>query len=178
MFQGIHSSCDRQGRLEDAARGYEAVLAAEPNHVEALVHLGGTFGLATCGRRGRVWAELGGGVGSGFRRSACEPGVSTAGAGAGGGRRRRYRLALALDPSAAHVQFALAGCLQALGRRVDAIACYEALLAAEPAHPEANYGLATLFAELDRADEAIVRYRAALTADPDFAEASYGLGRC
>ncbi len=39
MFQDA-LALHRNGRLEDAARGYEAVLAAEPAHVEALVHLG------------------------------------------------------------------------------------------------------------------------------------------
>ena len=39
MFQ--HAlALHRQGNLEDAARNYESVLAAEPTHVDALVHLG------------------------------------------------------------------------------------------------------------------------------------------
>jgi len=166
----------RQGRLEDAARGYESVLAAEPDHVDALVHLG----VIRLGQGLPAEAEVLLRRAVGAAPDSAEGHTNLASVLQATGRRddavAHYEQALALDPGMLNVRFALASCLQALGRHADAIACYKALLAAEPAHPEANYGLATLFAGLDRADEAIVRYRAALAADPDFAEASYGLG--
>ncbi len=69
----------RQGRLEDAVHGYQAVLAAEPNHVEVLVHLGVLRlgqGLAA---EAEALLESRGCRGSGLCRSACESGVSIAG---------------------------------------------------------------------------------------------------
>jgi tetratricopeptide (TPR) repeat protein len=165
----------RQGKLEDAARNYESVLAAEPTHVDALVHLGAL----------RLGQGLPAESEALLRRAAtvadsAEVHANLAAALQALGRREdavaHYQRAVALAPGMVDAQFGLAACLQALGRHADAVACYEAILAVDPAHPEANFGLATLFVELDRADEAIVRYRAALTADADFAEASYGLG--
>ncbi len=166
----------RQGRLEDAARGYESLLATEPDHVDALVHLG----VLRLGQGRPAEAEV-------LLRQAVAAAPDSADAranlasalqamGRGEDAVAHYQHALALNPGMVHVQFAMAGCLQALGRHADAVACYEALLSTEPAHAEANYGLATLFTELGRVDEAMDRYCAALAADADFAEASFGLG--
>jgi tetratricopeptide (TPR) repeat protein len=175
MFQ--HAlALHRQGMFEDAARGYQSVLAAEPAHLDALVHLG----VLRLGQGLPREAE------ALLRRAAtvapdsAEAHGNLAAAVQAIGRHEdavtHYQHALALKSGMVDAQFGLAACLQALGRHDAAIACYEAILAAEPAHPEANFGLATLFANLDRADEAIARYRAALAADGDFAEANFGLG--
>ena len=174
MFQDA-LALHRQGRFEDAARGYESVLAAEPAHVDALVHLGALRlrqGFPTEAevllRRAAAVAE------------SAEVHANLAATLQALGRREdavaHYQQALVLKPDMVDAQFGLAACLQALGRHADAIACYEAILAVVPAHPEANFGLATLFANLDRADEAIASFRAALAADAEFAEASQGLG--
>jgi len=166
----------RQGRFEDAARGYESVLAAEPAHVDALVHLGAL----RLGQGLPAEAEALLRQAAAVAPESAEAQGNLAAALQALGRREEavahYQRALALTPGMVDAQFGLAACLQALGRHAAAVACYEAVVAAEPAHPEANFGLATLFAELDRADEAIARYHAALAADADFAEASYGLG--
>jgi len=175
MFQ--HAlALHHQGKLEDAARGYEAVLAAEPMHVDALVHLGVLRlgqGLAAEAERLLHRAVT-------LAPNSAEAHGNLAAALQAMGRREdavvRYQQALALRPAMVDAQFGLAACLQALGRLGDAIACYEAVLGTQPAHPEANFGLATLLSELDRTEESITRYRAALAADPDFAEASYSLG--
>lgn len=175
MFQDA-LELHRQGRLEEAAKGYHAVLATEPNHVESLVHLG--------------VLQLGQGLSAEARRllqqavalapDSVDAHANLAAAllasGLGEEAIREYHRALGLSPNAAHLQYALASCLQSLERYEEATAAYEMALAAEPGHPEANYGLATLFAKLERLDEAALRYHAALSADPDFAEASYGLG--
>ncbi len=175
MFQDA-LALHRQGRFEDAARGYESVLAEEPAHVDALVHLGAL-------RLGQGFPAEAEAL---LRRAAvvapdsAEAHGNLAAALQAMGRHEdavaHYQQALALRPDMVDARFGLAACLQALKRHADAIACYEAILAAEPAHAEANFGLATLFSGLDRTEEAITRYRAALAADPDFAEASYSLG--
>lgn len=174
----FHDSLElhRQGRLEEAARGYEAVLAADPTHVEALVHLGILHlnqhqpdeaeallrrALARAPNSADALVNLGSAL------QALERGEEAVDC---------YRRAVALLPDAAYLKFALASCLQALGQHEEAIDAYGSLLAAEPAHAEANFGLATLLAGLGRTSEANINYRAALAADPDFAEASHGLG--
>ncbi len=167
----------RQGRADEAARGYEMVLLAEPTHLDALIHLGAL-------RLSQGRAEEAEGL---LRRAATEaPGSAEAHGNLAAalqalGRYEaavtHYQQALALRPDMLDARFGLAACLQASGGYEAAIACYETILAAEPAHPEANYGLASLLTQLGRVDEAVARYRAALAADPDFAEASYGLGK-
>jgi tetratricopeptide (TPR) repeat protein len=166
----------RQGKLDEAARSYEAVLAAEPAHVDALVH----FGVLRLGQGCLAEAE------ALLRRAvALAPSspvalANLAAALQAAGRYEaavsHYEHALKIKPNMVDAQLGLATCLQEAGRHAAAIACYEAILAGDPEHPEANFGLASLLVKLDRADEAIARYRAALDADADFAEANHGLG--
>ena len=166
----------RQGRVDEAAHGYEALLSADPTHLEALIHLG----VLRLGQSRTAEAEVL------LRRAVAEaPDSPEARANLAAvlqasDRRENaldhYERALELKPGMVDARFGLAACLQALGRNQAAITCYEAILAAEPTHAEANYGMATLLAELGRADEATAKYRAALALDPDFAEASYALG--
>jgi tetratricopeptide (TPR) repeat protein len=166
----------QQGRMGEAQQAYQAVLDAEPEHVEARLHLGAVF-LA----QNRISEAE-----TAFRRAlASAPDsplahANLAAAQQAFGRHAEavssYRRALEFAPELVDAWFGLAACLQALGRNDEAVAAYEAALARAPSHPEANYGLASLLAKLNRSDEAEVRYRAALAADPDFAEASYGLG--
>lgn len=174
MFQQA-LALHRQGRLEDAAGLYTALLVAEPAHVDGLVH----FGVLRLGQGRPAEAE------ALLRRAAAvaetaEVHGNLAAALQAMGRHEEavghYRRAVALRPDMVDGHFGLAACLQALGQREAAIGCYEVILAAEPEHAEAQFGLATLFAELGRPDEAIACYRAALAADADFAEASHGLG--
>ncbi len=166
----------RQGRIGEAEHAYRAVLDAEPEHIEARLHLGAvllaqdrTSEAETTFRRALTsapdsplaHANLAAALQSSGRHGEAVP---------------AYRRALELAPELTDASFGLAACLQALGRSDEALAAYEAALARAPGHPEANYGLASLLARLNRPDEAEARYRAALAADPDFAEASYGLG--
>jgi tetratricopeptide (TPR) repeat protein len=175
MFQ--HAlALHRQGKFEDAAEGYEALLAAAPGHLDALVHLG----VVRLGQGRAAEAE------TLFRRAtelapdSAEAHGNLAAALQALGRHEdaiaQYDRALMLRPTMADARFGMAACLQALGRHEAAIACYEAILVADTAHPEANFGLATALERLGRVDDAMAKYRAALSGDPDFAEASYGLG--
>jgi tetratricopeptide (TPR) repeat protein len=167
----------RQGQTDEAARAYQAILLAEPTHLEALIH----FGVLQLAQARADEAE------KLLRRAATASPESPEALGnlaaalQALGRHEEaadyYKRALACKPDMLDAQFGLAACLQASGRHEAAIASYSSILAAEPAHAEANYGLATQLAHLGRFDEAAAKYRAALAADPDFAEASYGLGK-
>jgi tetratricopeptide (TPR) repeat protein len=175
MFQDA-LALHRRGRLEDAARAYESVLASDPEHVDALIHLG----VLRLGQGFPDKAETL--IGRAATIAPHSPEAHANLAAALQAMRRyaeavtHYRRAFALRPGMLDAQFGLASCLQALDQHTEAIACYEALLAAAPKHPEANFGLATLFERLGHSDEAVLRYRDALAADPDFAEASFRLG--
>jgi tetratricopeptide (TPR) repeat protein len=174
MFQEA-LALHRQGRLEDAARLYEALIGSDPVHVDGLVH----FGVLRLGQGRPGEAE-----GLLRRALAVAEGAEVHGNLAAvlqaTGRHEEaaghYRQAVALRPDMVDAHFGLAACLQALGRHEAAIASYQALLTIEPSHPEAHFGLAALFAGQGRVAEAIAGYRAALAADADFAEASHGLG--
>jgi tetratricopeptide (TPR) repeat protein len=165
----------RQGRLDEAAAGYQAVIETE-EHAGALLHLG-VLRLAQ-GRGQEAQAVL--------RRAlavapqSAETHANLAAALQASGQHdeavRHYEISLTLNPGMAQARFGLAACLQALGRQEAAEVSYRELLAVEPAHPEANYGIATLLAETGRDEEAMSHYRLALDADVDFAEAAHGLG--
>jgi tetratricopeptide (TPR) repeat protein len=170
-------SLHRQGRTDEAARAYQQILAAEPAHLDALIHLGvlrlgeGHAGEAETLLRQAVTVSPGSPEALGNLAAALQA------LGRHDEAATHYERALAVRPGMLDAHLGLAAALQACGRDETAIGAYEALLAAAPAHPEANYGLATLLARLGRADEAATKYRAALAADPDFAEASYELGK-
>jgi tetratricopeptide (TPR) repeat protein len=166
----------QQGRMAEAEDGYEAVLAAEPEHLEARLHLGAL--LLAQNRSPEAEKTF-------LRALTSAPNsplahANLAAALQNGGRHAEaasaYRRALELAPELTDASFGLAACLQALGRNDEAAAAYQGALLHNPGHPEANYGLAGLLAKTNQSDEAVARYCAALAADPDFAEASYGLG--
>ena len=167
----------REGQTEEAAHICEIVLQAEPQHAEALVHLG-AIRLAQ-GRAIEAEALL-------RRAVAAKPVLAEAHAILAAALQTQGRLeealpvferALALDPDMQDARLALAVCLQTAERHAEAVGGYETLLGANPAHPAANYGLAMLLAQLGRTSEAAAKYRAAVAADSKFADAHYELGR-
>lgn len=166
----------RQGRADEAARAYELVLLAEPEHLDALIHLG-VLRLGQ-GRAGEAETLLRQAISASPASPEAHANLAAALQALGGHEEAvtHYARALVLKPDMLDARFGLAACLQASGRHEGAVASYEAILAADPAHPEANYGLATALTHLGRTDEAAAKYRAALAADPDFAEAGFGLG--
>jgi tetratricopeptide (TPR) repeat protein len=165
----------RQGRLDEAAAGYQAVIETE-EHADALLHLGVLRLAQGCAQEAQGLLRRALAVAP----QSAEGHANLAAALQASGERdeavRHYEIALALEPGMAQARFGLAACLQALGRHEAAEVSYRELLAVEPAHPEANYGIATLLAETGRDEEAMSHYRLALDADADFAEAAHGLG--
>jgi tetratricopeptide (TPR) repeat protein len=164
-----------QGRLEDAARLYAALLTAEPAHVAGLVH----FGALRLSQGQPAEAALLLRRAAGLADTAEVHGnlaVALQALGRQGEAVESYRRAVALRPDMVDAHFGLAGCLQAMGAYDSALASYGAVLAIQPDHPEAHFGMAELFARDGRAADAMAHYRAALAADADFAEASHGLG--
>jgi thioredoxin-like negative regulator of GroEL len=152
----------RQGRLDEAANLYQALLKANPRDVECLRDLG-SIRL----REGRYEeaAEL-------IRRALArtpnsaglETGLGVALAGLGRYREaiRHYRKALALDPASVDAQANIGAALLALQDAQAAIPIFEKLIAAQPDHIAAYLGLGEALEGLGRRDAALGVLKAAL----------------
>src|SRR5271157_2169411 len=107
MFQDA-LALHRQGRLEDAARAYQSVLAAEPEHVEALLH----FGVVRLGQGLHAEAEALLGRAAAIAPDSAEAHANLAAALQAMRRYEEavagYERALALKPAMADAQFGLA----------------------------------------------------------------------
>lgn len=166
----------REGRLTEAAQLYEALIAAEPARVDALVHLGGLRlaqqrsdeaeallrqALKTAPHSPEAHANLAAVL---LATHRAEEAIT------------HYEHAMTLECDLDNTRYGLASALQRAGRREAAVAKYREVLSLDPKHAEAQYGLGTLLIEMGNDDAAIAAFRLALSADADFAEASYALG--
>ena len=159
---GLH----RQGRLGEAARLYERVLAALPRDFAALYNLG-----LVRVDEGRVedGADL-------FRRAlAAKPDSADAHNALGTALQRleraddaiaEYRAALALNPRDATAHANLGAALAGLDREDEARAAYEAALAIAPAHTGALANLGNVQKALGQLDAARATYERALALAP------------
>ena len=166
----------REGQFDEAACAYERVLQAEPENLNALIHLG-----AIRLRQGRAAeAERLLSQAVALQPDLADAQANLAAALQQSGRPEaisHYKRALSLRPDMQDARYGLAMCLQTGGEIPAAIVQYEEILRAEPSQPEANYNLARLLAQLGRTAEAVDRYRVAAAADPDFAEANCELAQ-
>jgi tetratricopeptide (TPR) repeat protein len=165
------------GRIAEAERLYDAILAGEPDHAGALHHLGL---VRVAQRRSEEALTL---IGQAL---AVDPGMATAhynlgttlrGLGRDGEAVPAFERALALRPDYLAALVNLGSSLQALGRRDEAVASYERALAIDPAHAETLNNLGAAYAGLDRPEAAVGAYRRALAARPDYADARINLGK-
>ncbi|WP_164707984.1 tetratricopeptide repeat protein [Paraburkholderia phosphatilytica] len=163
------------GRVDEAERGYRALLEHEPHHADAL-HLLGTL----LHRRG-AWIEAEALICSAIAlRDDAYFLTSLADLLA-----QRHRLheaeaachrALELDPRCAYAHFRLAEALSAQQRASDAEAAYRRAVALDPRLLPAWNNLGTLLMDAGRLDDAIPAFRHILAIDPAYVHASYNLG--
>ena len=164
------------GRLADAEALYRQILAAQPDHSDALhllgviAHQAGRHDLAV------EWIS---------RAIVFDPNHSAAHCNLGEafrakGRPREavaaYRRALALKPHYPEAHNNLGNALQDLGQLSEAIAAYRRAIELLPGFPEAHINLGNALRHLGQLDEAIAHYRHALAHKPDYAEAHNNLG--
>jgi tetratricopeptide (TPR) repeat protein len=164
------------GRIQEAERRYQVVLAADDRHFDALYRLGlirlqqGRFGDAAKLFRRAIKVD----------RTSPDAQHHLAVALSGAGRHEdaieRYQRALALKPDLAEAHNNLAHSYQALGRLEPALAHYEKALAARPDYPEANNNLGLVLQALGRSADAMARYQRALALRPRYADAHKNLG--
>ncbi len=168
-------SFHQQGDLREAERRYRTLLAIDPAHPDALLHLGllrlqtgnvdeaiGLFGQAL--ERNPNSAEAHAGLANALLTAARFDEAVV-----------NYRAALDVDPDYAEAHYGLGAALQGLGRLDEAVGAYRSALAIDPDYAEAAYGLGTALHVLDRESEAIACYQKALEIDPDYPEANHNL---
>lgn len=164
------------GRLSEAARLYETVLAQQPEHAEA-AHL---LGLVAY-RLGRLdeACEL-------IRRAICSDnsqstyhfnlGVVSQRKGAVAEAEEAYREAISRFPRYVDALVNLGNLLRDQGRSEEAVESYRRALVANPAAVEAHNGLGVALKEQGLVHEAIEAYREALRLKPGHVEAQNNLG--
>ncbi len=171
---GLHG----QGRLDEAARLYEQVLAVQPNFMNARHMLGVVRAQQN---RHQEAHELIAPV------VAANPNDALALANFGnvlGALERReeavaqYDRSLALNPGYASAWFFRGNMLQILLRYEEALQSYDRFLALVPASAEAWNNRGTSLQSLGRMEEALESIRRALKLDPAMAEAQLNRGFC
>lgn len=164
------------GRLEDADRLYQAILADDPDHGDAL-HLTGVVALQR-GDFDRAITMIG-------RAIALSDKVPDYHNNLGEAYRAKgdldqaiahYRTAIALDRNQADAHNNLGLALRAKGELEQAETSYRQAIAVQPNHVQAHNNLGILLRSMGRREDAIGHYRLALAVDPDFADAHSNLG--
>jgi tetratricopeptide (TPR) repeat protein len=177
-LQAIHDeglAHHRAGRLDDARRRYEQVLAVDPRRFDSL-HLLGVYNIQT----GQLEAAVA------LIRQAISVKADVADAhgnlASALNSLRRYGEALeasdqaiALNPDFAQAHGNRGQALHQLGRLPEALESYDRVVALTPTAP-AHYNRATMLRELGRLEEALASYDQAIALKPDYAEARRSRG--
>ena len=169
-------SDENGGRLADAERLYEEVLALQPTFVDALHRLAG---LALQTRRTERGAALI------AQAIAISPGVAQAHANLGYalstlGRQDEalasYDTAIRLAPDFADAHYSRGIVLDQLRRPEEALASFEAAIRLKPGHAAAHTNRGIVLYDLKRFEDALASYDAAIAQGPEDANAHYNRG--
>ena len=164
------------GCLADAGRAYQAVLAAEPRHAEALWRLGDVAN--RLGMPGQA-LDL---VRSGIIQAPEDPqawnclGTVHAAAGSLDEAAQAFAHAIALRPTYVVALSNLGKACVRLGRLDEAVAAHRACVRDEPSRALHRADLGAALLARGEPDAAIEAFNEALTLDPALAEARIGLG--
>ena len=166
----------RAGRLGDAEALYRQILAGQPNHAEALHHLGVIALQSGQPETALEWirqaltiAPANPAAHSNFAEACRTMGRLDEAIAA-------YRQVLVLSPQSPEVENNLGNALKDIGQSEEAVTAYRRALALKPDLPETYNNLAILLAGQGLFDEAITTYERALQLKPDFAAAHNNLG--
>ena len=163
------------GRLQTAGQIYRQILAAEPNHADAM-HLLGVIAHQTGEHETAVRyieraialqdaAAYHNNLGEAYRALRRIPEAVAC-----------YRRALELKPDFADAHNNLGVALKNQGKLDEAVACYRRVLELKPDFAGAENNLGNALKEQGKLEEAVACYRRALQRQPDYAEAEYNLG--
>jgi predicted O-linked N-acetylglucosamine transferase (SPINDLY family) len=166
----------RDGGMAEAETLYREILAAAPDHFDALHMLGivqyrtGLFAAAADSIRAAV---------------ALKPDFAPAYVNLGLPLQKlrrfdealaSYDRALELRPDYANAHVNRGNALQDMRRSADALASYERALAIEPNYAEAHYNRGNALLDLERRDDAVASFDRALALEPGYAQALYNRG--
>jgi tetratricopeptide (TPR) repeat protein len=164
------------GRLAEAENCYQRVLAAQPDHADAL-HLLGI--VAHQARRHDLAVEL---IGQAIKRDGQNPiylsnlGVVLKDQGRVDEATTAYRHAIRLKPDYAEAYSNLGYALWEEGKVDEAVAACRQAIRFNPGLAEAHSNLGIALKTLGRLDEAVAECRQAIRTRPDFADAHANLG--
>jgi predicted O-linked N-acetylglucosamine transferase (SPINDLY family) len=164
------------GRLGETERMLRQVLAAKPNHAEALHHLGllenqkGHADLAVELIRKAIAA------GPGIADFHINLGLILSAQGRFKEAAASYQQGIQLKPSSADAHFHLATALSHLDRFEEAVPVYRKALELKPDYVDCLANFAIALSELGKFDESLEVGRKAVALRPDFAEAHYNMG--
>ena len=165
-----------RGRLEEAARAYEAALALDPSRVETLNNLGSA--LATLGRHEEAIVHY-------QRALAIRPDLAEVHNNLGKAlaaleRHPRslehFRRAVALEPTFAEAHNNLGDALEKLDHHAEALASYRNALALDPKLADAHAGLGRVLRTLGRIQEARAALEKAVALAPQRTDFFHALG--
>jgi tetratricopeptide (TPR) repeat protein len=158
------------GHLDHAEAGYRAVLASEPQRIEAMELL------ARLRRQRGDLAEALGLYAAMMKaaprsaEAASNHGVVLVELGRPGEALAGLDRALILKPNMVAALYNRGNALMALGRFAEALTSFERAIAIEPAHVDAHYNRGNTLRELRRHDEALASYRQAAALAPQRAD--------
>lgn len=166
--QGL--AAHRAGRLDEAARAYQAVLKRNPKHFDALHLLGLLRVQAGQAEDGAALLKQAVKVNPGFAPAQQALGAALNSLNRPAEAVGALDAAVALNPGLIEARFNRAVALRALGRREPALDDLDAVLALNADVPEAHNLRAIVLHELRRLDAAVASYDAALALRPAYAE--------
>jgi predicted O-linked N-acetylglucosamine transferase (SPINDLY family) len=166
----------RAGRLAEAELLYRQILAAQPDHADA-VHAIGVIANQV-GRHDLAieWIQRAIAVRPNDPAAFCNLGEAYRSLGRPGAAIPCYHRALELNPNLAAVHNNLGAALAAQGQQDDAIASYRRALQLQPDYPEAHGNLGDILKQCGRLDEAAEAYRRAIQLRPQSVEFHHRLG--
>lgn len=161
----------QRGYLEQAAKIYDVVLAAEPQQPDALHLLGAVdaqrgryeqaierirAAIAIAPREAQYWSNLG---------------LALQGKGEIVEAEEAYQRSLELDPESPDALNNLGNVYALQGRLEEALASYQAALVRGPKHPDALCNVGILMRDLGRHQDALMAFQRAVRLAPHFADA-------
>ena len=166
----------RSGRLADAESLYRQILAAQPNHAEALYHLG--LVAHQVGSHDHAVELIRQSIALGWHDPVAYSNLGEAlrASGRPGEAIVACRRSIELQPDYPNAHNNLGTALKDHGELDEAITAYRRALALQPDYPEALSNLGAALSDQGQLDEAIAAYRRALALRPDSPEIHVNLG--
>ena len=175
VFESAYAA-HRDGRLDDAERGYRAALDIDPAHVDAL-HLLGVL-RHQLGAHAEAADLVGRAANLRPQDAALQLNLGNALKALGqlDGAIERFRNALTLAPTFPLAHYNLGNAYAAAGRHEDAADAFQKSLRLQPANTSSHNNLGNALHALGRHEEAIASFQRALELQPGHAGAHNNLG--